>query len=59
MRFSRQPEWPNIPSSVPISLWYLATILYTSVVDFLKFRRLVESPLYTTIVAECLYIDIL
>ena len=33
--------------SVPTSLQDPAINLYTSVVDFLKFRRLVESPLYT------------
>ena len=36
----------NIHMSVPKSLQYLPTNLYTSVVDFIYFRRLVESPLY-------------
>ena len=35
----------NIHSSVPTSLYYLPTNLYTSVVDFLYVRRLVESAL--------------
>ena len=35
----------NIHMSVPQSLQYLPTNLYTSVVDFIYFRRLVESPL--------------
>ena len=36
----------NIYWSVPTSLQDPAINLYTSVVDFLKFRHLVESPLY-------------
>ena len=35
----------NIHSSMPISLWYLATNLYTSAVDFVKFHRLLEEAL--------------
>ena len=35
----------HIPSSVPKSLQYLVTNLYTSVVDFIYFRRLVEEAL--------------
>ena len=35
----------NIPSSVPSSLQYLATNLYTSMLDFIHFHRLVESAL--------------
>ena len=35
----------NIHRSVPISLCHLPTNLYTSAVDFVKFRRLVEEAL--------------
>ena len=35
----------NIHSSVPISLWDPSINPYTSVVDFIHFHRLVESPL--------------
>ena len=35
----------NIPSSMPSSLQYLATNLYTSVVNFIYVHRPVESPL--------------
>ena len=36
----------NIHSSMPTSLQDPAINLHTSVVDFIYFRRLVESPLY-------------
>ena len=36
---------PNINTSVPKSLQYPATNLFTSVVDFIYFRRLVEEAL--------------
>ena len=42
LEFSRPPEFN---SSVPRSLYYLPIKRYTSVVDLIYFRRLVESPL--------------
>ena len=49
----------NIHWSVPTSLYDLAINLYTLVVHFIKFRRLVESALYSVVPATNQHIHIL